>query len=493
MSLSKFNLVVVVDGDNGYSKNGEIPWDNEDNATYARTLTMGRSGDKNAVIVGRVTYETLIRRPLPGRQTYVVSKSWKQEDHQEVRVFPSFRKALETAHVSKMTAVFVYGGATLFEEITSKWLYLCDRVYATKLKNKYQCDVTFPWACFEPMDPVRDPVKTNIHTRYELISTYGHRESQVLEAAERLLQDPKNEGLSERHLLGVSFEFDLSKTFPLLTCSYVDFGKVLKTFVFAVGGGSDARHLARQGVDTFTEITSSSSQEVHGHHYLEGDMGPWWGWLLRKYGAPYSGCDASSVAMGDASSVARGDAAGSDDDTEEIGAPVGVDQLANLIESMRKGASSGTIYLNSPSYTKTVIPNRYSNVSFHLSKDRRSLDVIFGILSSDCVEQLGIDVATAGLFGVVVATILQVRPRALHVQIQDLWVSKVEPLKKLASRTPLPFPKLQIRDATRFLGLTNVTNDSFILTQYEYHTQLTSVVASKMPEQLIIRRRKAKK
>jgi dihydrofolate reductase/thymidylate synthase len=475
-------MVFVCDGDNGFSKNQEVPWDNEENAAFSRTLTLGRTGEKNAVIVGRVTYETMIRRPLTGRQTYVVSRTWKQEDHQEVRVFASVRAALEAAHVAKMTNVFVYGGAALFEEITTKWLYLCDRVYATKLKNKYQCDVTFPWASLEPMDLARDPVKTNIHTRYEFISAYGHRETQVLEAAEKLLSDPKNEGLSERHLLGVAFEFDLSRTFPVLTTNYVDFGKVLKTFVFAFSGASDARALARQGVDSFSAATSVHAQEVLGHGYLEGDMGPWWGWVMRHYGETYKSCDATAGAV----------TAGSDDETDELPGVPAVDQLSLVLTSLRQGSSSGTIYLTSPSYVKLVVPNRYQSVSFYLSKDRRTLDTVFNVLSSECVDELGVDVATGGLFGVVMATLLQVRSGAFHVHVNDLWVSRTEPLKKMAGRTPLPFPKLLIRDATRFLTLASVTNDSFIFTQYEHHTTLTSGPATKQPEQLIIRRRKVK-
>lgn len=481
MSLHRFDMIVVCDGENGLSKNQEFPWDNEENAAFTRSLTMGRSGEKNAVIVGRVTYENVLRRPLSGRQTYVVSRTWKQEDHNEVRVFASMRAALEAAWVAKITHVYVFGGATLFEEVVAKWLYLCDRVYATKLKNKYQCDVAFPWSALEIMDQARDPIKTNIHTRYEFISTYGHRETQVLEAAEKILSDPKNEGLSERHLLGVSFEFDLSRTFPVLTTNYVDFGKVMKTFVFACAGGSDARLLSRQGVDTYTEQTTSHAHEVLGHGYLEGDMGPWWGWLLRHYGATYTSCDAPPT-----------EEKGSDDDTEELIRAEPLDQLTKVLTSLRQGSSSGTIYLTSPLYTKTVLENRYLQITFRLSKDRRSLDTVFNVATSECVDQLGVDVATGALFGVVMATLLQVRPASYHVIINDLWVSRVEPLKKMAARTPLPFPKLVIRDTTRFLTLNNISNDSFIFTQYEHHTTLAVPPASKQPEQLIIRRRKTK-
>ena len=147
MSLARFSIIVAVDGGNGIAKNGGIPWNSLSDMKFFRDTTMGRG--RNAVIMGRVTYETIDKkyRPLQGRQCIVVSRTWKPEDHYKITVVPSLLDALITLGGQKNNydEIFVAGGEQIYRETVRNYMYLCDKILITKFKTDYDCDQFFPW------------------------------------------------------------------------------------------------------------------------------------------------------------------------------------------------------------------------------------------------------------------------------------------------------------------------------------------------------------
>src|SRR3989338_3518908 len=136
MSLARFSIIVAVDSAGGIGKNGDLPWDSRSDRQFFRDTTIGQG--RNAVIMGRVTYESLPEqsRPLQSRHNIIVSREYKQENHPEVSVCESVFEALKLAGSSsnKYDNVFIAGGEQIYTEVVKRYLYLCDKIIITKFK-----------------------------------------------------------------------------------------------------------------------------------------------------------------------------------------------------------------------------------------------------------------------------------------------------------------------------------------------------------------------
>lgn len=139
------SLIVAVDEDGGYAKDGKIPWSYEDDWIYFRRLT------KNSVcVMGRGTYEDIVSRQkevkdsiLPNRDVYVVSSSLANSVPRGTKgAFSSVRKVYETLKLPKNNKreIFILGGRQLYLQHV-----LCAKqVYLTLVPGRHQCNHFFP-------------------------------------------------------------------------------------------------------------------------------------------------------------------------------------------------------------------------------------------------------------------------------------------------------------------------------------------------------------
>lgn len=109
---------------------GMIPWKIKGEQKRFKELTTG-----NVVIMGRRTYEE-IGRPLPNRQTYLVSSTLKVEE-ENCKTVSSLKEAIELAGERE---IFIAGGGMLYKEA----LPLADRLYLTLIDREIEGDTYFP-------------------------------------------------------------------------------------------------------------------------------------------------------------------------------------------------------------------------------------------------------------------------------------------------------------------------------------------------------------
>lgn len=117
---------------------GQLPWRLKDDLAHFKRTTMGAP-----VIMGRKTWESLPKRPLPGRPNIVISRDWNY-DAAEARVYSSVSPAINAAKAMALragqTEVFVIGGAAIYELA----LPIADRIYLTEVDTAPEGDVFFP-------------------------------------------------------------------------------------------------------------------------------------------------------------------------------------------------------------------------------------------------------------------------------------------------------------------------------------------------------------
>lgn len=142
-----------------YAKNrvigrgGKIPWDIKGEQNRFKELTTG-----NVVVMGRKTYEE-IGRPLPGRDTIVLSKTSKYEG-EHCQTARTLEEALQLAYGRD---IYISGGEGVYREA----LDLADVLYITEIETEIEGDTFFP-----EFDPIKYIKRTDARQNGDIPYTY---------------------------------------------------------------------------------------------------------------------------------------------------------------------------------------------------------------------------------------------------------------------------------------------------------------------------------
>jgi dihydrofolate reductase len=131
--------LVVARARNGViGRAGGLPWRLKSDMALFKQVTMGKP-----VIMGRKTWESLPKKPLPGRLNLVLSRDGSFEPAGALAV-EHFAEALEIAREQAaedgVGEVCVIGGVALFELALPK----ARRLYLTEVEAEVEGDAAFP-------------------------------------------------------------------------------------------------------------------------------------------------------------------------------------------------------------------------------------------------------------------------------------------------------------------------------------------------------------
>ena len=117
------NLIVAIGEDGAIGKNGDLIWKIPADLKRFKLLTTG-----HPVIMGRKTWDSLPKKPLPGRRNIILTR---QKDFQvpEAETVDSIEKAIS---VTQDDEPFIIGGA----EIYNAFLPHVNRLYLTFVEDK---------------------------------------------------------------------------------------------------------------------------------------------------------------------------------------------------------------------------------------------------------------------------------------------------------------------------------------------------------------------
>ena len=130
------SAIVAVDNNWGIGFNGDLLEHIPEDLKYFKELT---SGEYKAVVMGRKTWNSLPKKPLPNRKNIIITTQTNYNSQDEH--FWRLGQAKLVMKQQKGWEFFVIGGGQIYEKL----LPLCDRVYVTKIfKNHDQVDTYFP-------------------------------------------------------------------------------------------------------------------------------------------------------------------------------------------------------------------------------------------------------------------------------------------------------------------------------------------------------------
>lgn len=126
-------------------RNNDLPWKLPRDMKHFMATTRG-----HPVIMGRRTFESMDRRPLPGRTNIVVTRS-PTFDAPGALIAGSLPEALVLARsrceAERVDEAFIIGGAGLY----AAGLEVADRLYVTEIDAELEGDTYFPefdWSCW---------------------------------------------------------------------------------------------------------------------------------------------------------------------------------------------------------------------------------------------------------------------------------------------------------------------------------------------------------
>ena len=168
--MTVVKMIVACDEEGGIGRNNGIPWVCKEDMGYFRRTTIGHG--KNAVIMGRNTYESLPLHFLPRRDNVVLSRTLERNEvHPNVSISKNITEALE--RTADNEEVWVIGGSEVYSALLSNYQHLIEEIHITRIKGSYSCDTFFSTGNIE-MECYKSE-QLNEHTKVEIMSPKGSR------------------------------------------------------------------------------------------------------------------------------------------------------------------------------------------------------------------------------------------------------------------------------------------------------------------------------
>ncbi|KAG2044875.1 dihydrofolate reductase-like domain-containing protein [Suillus americanus] len=157
--MSHLTIIVAATKSNGIGQHGKLPWRlSKEMAYFARVTSTAPERQKNAVIMGRKTWESIPAnfRPLSKRLNVVISHNKDYELTSSnlsapVHLCSNLTSAVELASQADIHRRFIIGGVSLISETlnptsSSPTSCIADRVLLTRIlaPDFPQCDVFMP-------------------------------------------------------------------------------------------------------------------------------------------------------------------------------------------------------------------------------------------------------------------------------------------------------------------------------------------------------------
>ncbi len=128
-------IIAAVAADRGIGRAGDLLWHISADLKHFKTLTTG-----SAVVMGRRTWESLPRRPLPGRLNIVVSRNPGYQADGAV-VTDTLASAAQAAAAQGYEDIYIIGGGQIYTQA----MPLADRLELTEIDaTAPDCDTYFP-------------------------------------------------------------------------------------------------------------------------------------------------------------------------------------------------------------------------------------------------------------------------------------------------------------------------------------------------------------
>tara|TARA_B100001093_G_scaffold466710_1_gene485311 strand:- start:145 stop:663 length:519 start_codon:yes stop_codon:yes gene_type:complete len=164
--MINYNIIVAFDIKRGIGKDNKLPWYIPEDLKYFSKLTRGNR--KNAVIMGKNTWNSLPMKLLKGRDNLILSRTLNIEENNPkndyIKSFNSIDELEIFCKNQEYEKVWIIGGSEIYN------LFINDNkitnIYVTLIHKKYDCDCFFPILDKWKVISKEDKIVNNINISY---------------------------------------------------------------------------------------------------------------------------------------------------------------------------------------------------------------------------------------------------------------------------------------------------------------------------------------
>ena len=142
----EFAIIVAVSKNLGIGRSGKLPWKIPEDMDFFKNLTTKTQNpnNKNVVIMGRKTFESIGNRPLPKRYNICISTTIKNTNlHDNLFIVKNFDDAMRTCkNIENIEKIFIIGGSQIYNEALK--YDECNEIICNIISGEYDCDAFFP-------------------------------------------------------------------------------------------------------------------------------------------------------------------------------------------------------------------------------------------------------------------------------------------------------------------------------------------------------------
>ena len=142
--MSKNSIIAAVADNYAIGKSNNLPWYLPADLKHFKQLTTG-----HAIVMGKRTFESLPRGPLPNRKNIVLTSIMSEGVNEGYYEADSLEDA--TFLCEHEEQVFIIGGATVYKQCIDKVDYL----YITWIHKEFSADTYFPKINFDEWEEVK--------------------------------------------------------------------------------------------------------------------------------------------------------------------------------------------------------------------------------------------------------------------------------------------------------------------------------------------------
>lgn len=132
-------IIVAVCDNFGIGIKGKLPWRNTQDLKHFSKTTIGNK--KNAIIMGRKTWDSLPSKPLHSRFNIILTRSKNKESLANTKFVNSINELLEICSDGIFEKIWVIGGSNIYKTFID--LNLVEECYVTHILGNYNCDTFF--------------------------------------------------------------------------------------------------------------------------------------------------------------------------------------------------------------------------------------------------------------------------------------------------------------------------------------------------------------
>ncbi|RWS08225.1 thymidylate synthase-like protein [Dinothrombium tinctorium] len=274
--------------------------------------------------------------------------------------------------------------------------------------------------------------------------------SLVRQIMERGARKEDRTGTGTLSLFGTQSRYSLENgTIPLLTTKRVYWKGVLEELLWFIKGSTNSKELSDVGVKIWNANGSKEFLNKLGFtDREEGDLGPVYGFQWRHFGAHYNGIKADYSGKG-------------------------VDQLNNIIETIKKNPNDRRIILcswNVSDIPLMALPPCHCLAQFYVNGDKLSCQLYQR--SGDMGLGVPFNIASYSLLTHLIAHVTGLKAYEFVHTIGDahVYLNHLEPLKEQLKREPRSFPKLLIK--RKVTSIDEFTSEDIELVGYNPHPRI---------------------